>query len=106
MDFEDIDIAVLKMEATKGLRQEAAKAKEASAVLEHGPIPKDKVTWVAITSIPIPNEFGIPVESLPETENINKMSIKNAARKITNIYYNCHICGHSTQNKPSMITHT
>ena len=106
MDFEDIDIAELETEATKGLCQEAAKAEEARAVLEHGPIPKDKVTQVVITSIPIPNEFGIPVESLPKTENIKERSMKNPAKKITRFYYNYCICGHSAQNKPSMMTHT
>ena len=44
MDLEDINITELGSEATKGLCQEVAKAEEASAVLEHGPIPKDKVT--------------------------------------------------------------
>ena len=44
MDLEDIDITELESEATKGLCQETAKAEEASAVLEHGPIPKDEVT--------------------------------------------------------------
>ena len=106
MDFEDIDIAELETEATKGLCQEAAKAEEASTVLEQGLIPKDKVTRVAITSFPIPNEFEIPVESFPETENIKEISTKNPAKKLTRFYYNSCIYGHSTQNKPSMMTHT
>ena len=105
MDLKDIDITKLETEATKELCQQAAKAEEDS-VSVHSSIPKDKVTQVLITSIPIPNEFGIPAKSLPETENVKERSAKNPAKKVTRFYYACHVCGHSAQNKPSMMTHT
>ena len=106
MDLEDIDISELELEATKGLHQGAAKVKEASVAKEHGLIPADKITQVSITSIPIPTEFSIPPESIPEMENIKERSTKNPAKKVTCFYYTCCICGHSAQNKPSMMTHT
>ena len=105
MDLKDIDIAKLETEATKELHQQATKAEEDS-VSVHGPIPKDKVTQVLITSILIPNEFRIPPEGLPETENMKERSAKNPAKKVTHFYYACHVCGHSAQNEPSMMTHT
>ena len=98
MDLKDIDITKLETEATKELHRQATKAEEDS-ISVHSPIPKDKVTWVLITSIPIPNEFRIPAKSLPETENVKEKSAKNPAKKITS-YYTCRVCGHSAQNKP------
>ena len=103
MDLKDIDIIELVTEATKELCQQAAKAEEDSVSADSS-IPKDKVTRVLITSIPIPNEFGVPVESLPETEDVKERSAKNPAKKVTHFYYACHVCGHSAQNKPSMMT--
>ena len=105
MDPKDIDIAKLETDATKELCRQAAKAEEDS-ISAHSPIPKDKVTLVLITSIPIPNEFRIPAESLPETENVKEKSTKNLAKKVTHFYYTCRMHGHSAQNKPSMMTHT
>ena len=106
IDLEDIDIAKLETEATKELCQQATKAEEDSTISAHGPIPKDKVTWVLITSIPIPNEFGILAKNLPETENVKEKSTKNPAKKIMCFYYACCLCSLSAQNKPSMMTHT
>ena len=106
MHLKDIDIAELKTEATKELHHQATQAEEDSTISVHSPIPKDKVIWVLITSIPIPNEFRILAKSLPETENMKEKSAKNPAKKITHFYYTCCVCGHSAQNKPSMMTHT
>ena len=90
---------------TKALWQEAAKVKEVAVSASHGPIPADKITRVSITSIPIPVEFGIPVEGLPETKNIKEALAKNPA-KVTQFYYICRVCSHASQNKPSMMTNT
>ena len=103
MDLEDIDIAKLETEVTKELHQQATKAEEDS-ISTHGPIPKDKVTWVLITSILFPNEFRIPAESF--TENVKEKSAKNPAKKVMHFFYACRVCSHSAQNKPSMMTHT
>ena len=73
---------------------------------EYGPIPTDKITDVMVISTPVPIEFGIPKASLPETENIKMPLTKNPAKKVTQFYYSCRVCGHSSQNKPSMMTHT
>ena len=104
MDLKDIDITQLETEATKELCQQAAKAEE-NSVSAHSSIPKGKVTPVLITSIPIPNTFRIPAKSLPETENVKEISTKNLAKKVTHFYYTCHVCSHSAQNNPSMMTH-
>ena len=111
MMFADLDIKDLEPEqfessSTKALRQEAAKAEEASVATEHGPIPSDAVTHVMVISTPIPIEFGIPKASIPETENIKMPSAKNPAKRETHFYYGCRVCSHSSQNKVSMMTHT
>ena len=66
LDLEDIDLGQLETDATKALFKEAAKAEEVAVVATQGPILADKITCVVITSVPIPVEFGIPVESLPK----------------------------------------
>ena len=106
LDPEDVDPEQLETETTKALRQQATEAEEAAIAAEHGPLPSDKITRIAITSVPIPIEFGIPEASLPETENIKVPSTKYPAKKVTHFYYSCQICSHSSQNKSSMMTHT
>ena len=55
--------------------------------------------------VSLPAEFGIPLESLPETESVKEASSKNLAKRVTKFYYTCKICQHSSQNKVSMLTH-
>ena len=81
-------------------------AETASVVAETGAIPKDKITRVYITCLPVPHKFEIPPDSLPKTENVKERSTKNPTKKVTKLYYACHFCLHSLQNKPSMVTHT
>ena len=90
----------------KALHWEATKAEEASVAAEHGPVPSDAITCVLVITTPIPIKFGIPKASLPETENVKMPSAKNPAKKVTQFYYSCKICSHSSQNKVSMMTHT
>ena len=66
----------------------------------------DQITSVIISSVPIPVEFGIPIESLPKTKNIKEVSTKNLAKKVTHFNYNCRVCSQISQNKPSIMTHT
>ena len=80
--------------------------KTASVVAETRAIPKDKITNVYVTSLPIPHEFGIPADSLPKTENVKERSAKNPLKKVMKFYYTCQFCPHSSQNKPSMMMHT
>ena len=82
------------------------KLKRAAILAEHGSIPADKITCITITSVPIPIEFRIPEASLPKTENVKIPSTKNPAKKVTCFYYCCRVCFRSSQNKPSMMTHT
>ena len=104
--MDDIDISELETETTQNLHKEAEMAEAASIAAETRAITKDKITRVYVTSLPVPHEFGIPPQSLPETENIKERSVKNSAKKVTKFYYICCFCPHSSQNKALMMTHT
>ena len=106
VNTEDSDPEQFESESISTLCQEAAKAEEASAIAEHGPIPTDVITWVIVVSTFIPIEFGIPEASIPETENVKVPSTKNPAKKVKCFYYSCQICSYSSQNKTNMMTHT
>ena len=106
LDLAEVDPEQLESETTKILRQEAAKAEEMAAVAIHGPILADLITRVPITMASLPAKFGIPPESLPETESVKEVSSKNPTKRVTKFYYTCKICQHSSQNKVSMLTHT
>ena len=106
LDINDINISELETETTKGLHEEEEMAETASVVAKTGVIPKDKITRVYITSLPVPHEFGIPPDSLPKTEHVKERSTRNPAKKLTKFYYACHFCSNSLQNKSSMMTHT
>ena len=106
MDMDDINISKLEAETTRNLQKEAEMAEAASIATETRAIPKDKIMRVYVTSLPVPPEFRIPPQSLPETENVKERSVKNPAKKVTRFYYICHFCHHSSQNKASMMAHT
>ena len=106
LDPEEVDPEQLESETTKILRQEAAKAEETAATVIHRPIPADQITRVPITAASLLAEFGIPPESLPETESVKEASSRNPTKRVTTFYYSCKICQHSSQNKVSMLTHT
>ena len=106
MDMDDIDISKLEAETTQNLHKEAETAEAASIATETGAIPKDKIMRVYVNSLPVPPEFRIPPQSLPETENVKERSVKNPAKKVMRFYYICHLYPHSLQNKASMMTHT
>ena len=106
MDIEDIDLSEKETETTRDLCREAEAAEAASTAVETVATSKDKITRVYVTSLPVPLEFGIPSQNLPETESIKERSSKNPAKKVTKFYYTCRLCPHSLQNKASMMTHT
>ena len=106
VDEDDMDPQQLKTKETKAQRREAARAEEASISKEHGAIPEDKITRVIVRSTPVPIEYGIPVISIPESENVKVPSATNPAKKVSHFYYNCKHCAKSSQNKTSMMTHT
>ena len=106
LDLKDTDPKQLESDVTKALRQEAAKAEEAAVSTTHGPIPVNQITHIPITLATLPAEFGIPPESLPETESVKEASAKNPAKRVTKFDHTCKVCQHSLQNKISMLTHT
>ena len=106
MDIEDIDLSEMETETTRDLCKEVEVAEAASSAAETGVTSKDKIMRVYVTSLPVPLEFGIPSQNLPETESIKERSTKNPAKKVTKFYYTCCLCPHSSQNKASMMTHT
>ena len=106
MDIEDIDLSEMETDTTRELRKEAEAAEAASTVAETGATSKDKIMRVYATSLPVPLEFGILSQNLPETESIKERSSKNPAKKVTKFYYACRLCPPSSQNKVSMMTHT
>ena len=106
MDMDDIDLSKLEVETTQNLHKEAETAEAASTAIETGAISKDKILRVYVTSLPVPPEFRLPPQSLPEMENVKERSVKNPAKKVTRFYYICCLCPHSSQNKASMMTHT
>ena len=106
MDIDDIDLSEMETETTQDLCKEAEVAEAASTAIETGATSKDKIMRVYVTSLPVPLEFGIPPQNLPETESVKERSVKNPAKKVTRFYYTCRLCPHSSQNKVSMMTHT
>ena len=106
MDIEDIDLSEMETDTTRELHKEAEAAEAASTVAETGATSKDKIMRVYVTSLPVPLEFGIPSQNLPETESIKERSSKNPAKKVTKFYYTCCLCPPPSQNKAAMMTHT
>ena len=106
MDIEDIDLSKMETETTRDLCREAEAAEAASTAVETGATSKDKITRVYVTSLPVPLEFGIPPQNLPETESVKKKSAKNPAKKVIRFYHTSCLCPHSLQNKASMMAHT
>ena len=81
MDMDDINISKLEAETTQNLHKEAETAEAASITTETRAISKDKIMRVYITSLPVPPEFGIPPQSLPEMENVKERSVKKPCQK-------------------------
>ena len=106
VDIDDLDPQQLETEPIQAMREEASKAKEASMSKEHGPILKDKVTCITVTTTLVPIEHGIPELSILESENVKYPSVTNPAKKLMQFYYHCKHCAKSSQNKVSMMNHT
>ena len=84
VDEDNMDPQQLETEETKAQHHKAARAEEASISQEHGAIPEDKITRVIVQSTPVPIECGIPVISIPESENIKVPSATNPTKR-------CHV---------------
>ena len=106
IDEEDLDPQQLESKETTAQHREAARAEEASVSKEHRAIPEDRITHVIVWSMPVPIDYGIPIISIPESENLKVPSAANPAKKVSHFYYNCKHCSKSSQNKTSMMTHT
>ena len=96
----------LESETMKEMQEEATTAKKADIVAIEGPIPSGSVTHMVVTSLPVPLEFGLQPEMCPETKLIKEPSKKDPSKRVTKFYYTCCRCPRSSQNKPSMYTHT
>ena len=106
IDEDELDPEQLESEETTAQHHKAAQAEEASVSKEHGAVPEDKITRVIAWSTPVPIECGIPIISIPESENVKVPSAANPAKKVSCFYYNCKHCVKSSQNRTSMMTHT
>ena len=82
VDIDDLDPQQLETEPIQAMHKEASQAEEASMSKEHGPIPKDKVTRITVTTTPVPIEHGIPELSIPESENVKCPSVTNPTKKL------------------------
>ena len=85
---------------------QAALAEEADIISTEGAIPNGGVTKITVTSLPVPLEFGLKSEMQPEMDPVREISKKDPTKKVMRFYYTCRKCTHSSQNKPSMFTHT
>ena len=106
VDIDDLDLQQLETKPIQAMHEEASQAEEASMSKEHGPILKDKVTHITVTTTPVPIKHGIPELSIPESKNVKYPSATNPAKKLTQFYYNCKHCTKLSQNKVSMMNHT
>ena len=106
VDIDDLDPQQLETESMQAMHKEASQAKEASMSKEHGPISKDKVTRVTVTTTPVSIEHGIPELSILDSKNVKYPSVTNPVKKLTRFYYHCKQSSKSSQNKASMMNHT
>ena len=82
VDIDDLDPQQLETEPIQVMSEEASQAEEASVSKEHGPIPKDKVTHITVTTTPVPIEHGILELSILESENVKYPSATNPTKKL------------------------
>ena len=106
VDIDDLDRQQLESESIQTMHEGASQAEDASMSKEHGPISKDKVTRITVTTTPVPIEHGIPELSIPESKNVKYPSVTNPVKKLARFYYHCKHCFKSSQNKASMMNHT
>ena len=86
--------------------EEAATAEKTDIAAAEGPTPSGNITHMVVTSLPVPLEFGLQPKIYPETESVKEPSKKDPSKRVTKFYYGCCRCPRSSQNKPSMYTHT
>ena len=104
-NLDEPDLEELETETMKQMHVQAALAEEADIIFTEGAIPKGGITKITVTNLPVPLEFGLKPEMQPETDPVREISKKYPTKKVTKFYYTCHKCTHSSQNKPSMLTH-
>ena len=84
----------------------AHEAEEAAAKAQGAPDPSSKTSIVKAKSLPIASDFGIDPELYPESIAVSSISAKTG-KEVNKFYYKCRVCkAHSSQNQPSMCTHT
>ena len=77
------------MQATKQMWAQVATAKEADVVLMEGPILEAGTTWVIVTQVPVPLEFGLQLDMYPVSDPVKEISKKDPKKKTTKFYYTC-----------------
>ena len=105
-DQDEPDLEGLESETMKEMWEEATTAKRADIAATEGPTPSGNITRMVVTSLPVPLEFGLQPEMYPKTKLVKEPSKKDPSKRVTKFYYGCRRCPHSSQNKPSMYTHT
>ena len=84
----------------------AHKAEEVAAKAEGEIDPEHEVTVIKATSLPIASDFGIDPNLYPESTIVPGKSAKTS-ETVNKFDYKCKVChAHSSQNHPSMCTHT
>ena len=85
---------------------EAHKTEEEVAIKEGELDHKHEVTIIKPTSLPINADFDIDSDLFPKSVPVPGKSVKTG-KLVNKFYYKCRICkSHSSQNHPSMCTHT
>ena len=80
--------------------KEETKVGEAAGVIS----PSGSTTKVYTDQLPIPHDLGVPSNYLPHWESVKKEGAKGGHKTIS--HYCCLFCGHKSQNRTSIITHT
>ena len=84
----------------------AHEAEEAAAKAQGVPDPSSKTTIVKTKSLPIASDFSFDPELYPKSIAVPSISTKTG-KEVNKFYYKCRVCkAHSSQNQPSMCTHT
>ena len=88
-EVDELDLEELETPATKRMRAQAATAEEADVAMKEGLIPEYGTTWVIVTQVPVPLEFGLQPDMYPVSDPVKEISKKDPKKKTTKFYYTC-----------------
>ena len=81
------DLEELETPATKWMQVQAATAEEVDAALQEGPLPEDGTTWVIVTQVPVPLEFGLQPDMYLVSDPVKEINKRDPKKKTTKFYY-------------------